>query len=286
MPTKAQVECPEVPAPIEYAVLRPSEGGDDLPLLYLLHGGGGSRDYLERVAPALREAWADGSLPPLVAVTPTCSPRGSYMNLRDGSERWEDALTGSFLRHVRAAHGAGELTLLSGPSMGGAAGLRLAFKHPDVFGAVAALAPGLAPVLDFADIELRDSFWQRPELLEAAFGAPVDVAYWRANHPNAIAHDDPERLRGLAIYLECGDEDSFGSHRGVEHLHRILFDRGIPHAYRLVRGADHIGATFPARFRDAMAFLAQVIAPPPPDPMLVGFRAHVAAMKRAAGLED
>jgi S-formylglutathione hydrolase len=164
----------------------------------------------------------------------------------------------------------------------------LAFKHPDVFGAVAALAPGIAPVLEFGDRSLGDRFWQSPESLQGAFGSPIDEPYWRANNPTSIAHDFPGRLRdsGLAIYLECGDQDSFGVHRGAEFLHRILFDNGICHEYRLVRGADHVGATFPGRFRDALGFLAKVIAPPPPDPALAPFHQQVARMKRAAGLDE
>jgi S-formylglutathione hydrolase len=288
---KASLACPEVPEPVEYAALRPDGNhGDALPLLYLLHGGGGSRDYLERVAPALERAWAEGSVPPLVAVTPTVADQTFYMNLHDGTERWEDALIGSFLDHVREAHGGSrerQLTMTYGPSMGGTGSLRLAFKHPDVFGAVAALEPGIQPALDFAEIDPRDLFWRTPESLRRAFGHPTDDRHWRANNPASIVADGPGRLRdaGLAIYLECGDEDSFGLHRGAEFLHRILFDNGIRHEYRLVRGADHVGATLPGRFRDALAFLARVIAPPPPDPALAAFHQQIARMKLAAGLE-
>jgi S-formylglutathione hydrolase len=266
---KAECECAEVGKTVEYAVLRPTGNEDPkLPLLYALHGGGGSREYLDRVAPAVERAWSEGALPPFLAVTPSTPSYASYTNLRDGSERWEDALAGSFLRHVRDVHGAsGErrLTMSCGFSMGGTGSLRLAFKHPDVFGAVAALSPGIQPVFDFGDIEPRDAFWRNnPEWLERAYGSPVDGAYWRANNPTSIAHDDPARLRhaDLAIYLECGDADSFGLYRGVEFLHRVLFDEGISHEYRLVRGADHMGPTIPGRFLDALGFLAKAMAPP------------------------
>jgi len=143
-------------------------------------------------------------------------------------------------------------------------------------------------VLDYADIEPRDRFWRSDELMKHAYGWPIDAAHWRANHPTAIAHDHPDELHasGLAIYLECGDEDSFGLHRGTEFLHRTLFDHGISHEYRLVRGADHAGATLPGRFRDAMLFLAKVLRPPPLDPALEALRKHVAALKRHAGLDE
>jgi S-formylglutathione hydrolase len=283
--------CAEVPQPIEYAALVPDAAPAPLPLLYVLHGGGGSRDFLATVAPWLERAIDAGTIRPLVAVTPSVTARGFYMNFRDGSERWEDALRGPLLAHLRATFGlstARAHTLLCGPSMGGMGSLRLAFKHPDTFGGVAALEPGIEPALAFDDIALADRFWRSDELFERAFGQPVDRAYWRANNPASIAADAPERLRAanLAIYLEAGDEDSFGLHRGTEFLHRVLFDAGIPHEYRLVRGADHIGASLAGRFGDAFAFLGRMLDPPPPDPILPPFRARMARMRRAAGLPD
>ena len=54
MLTQSSFLCSELPSPVEYAVLRPdAHDGQTLPLLYLLHGGGGSREYLQRVAPML-----------------------------------------------------------------------------------------------------------------------------------------------------------------------------------------------------------------------------------------
>ena len=282
---RASVPCAEVRQPIEYALLRPHGNDDVLPLLYVLHGGGSSRDYLERVAPVFERCWAEGSLPPLVAVTPSAAESSGYLNSYDGRERWEDALTGSFLQHLRDTRGVSSerrLTLTCGPSMGGTGSLRLAFKHPHLFGAVAALAPGIQPALAFSDIDPEDLFWKAIESRGNFYGAPPDPDFWRRNHPTAIAADAPERLRdpALAIYLECGDEDSFGMQRGTEFLHRVLFDHHVPHEYRLVRGADHVGASFPARLRDALTFLANVIAPPPPDPAVSAFRERVAELRR------
>lgn len=259
----------EVPRAIEYALLRPDEGEASLPLLYVLHGGGGSRHYLERVAPAIQQAWAEGWLPPVVVVTPTMPPHAMYMNLRDGSERWEDALCVGLLQHLQATHGVGQPVLVCGTSLGGAASLRLAFKHPQLFRGAAALAPGIQPAFDFGAIDPVDVFWRGHISLSRAFGDPVDTDYWAANNPATLARDQAARLResGLGIYLECGDQDSFGLYRGAEFLHRVLFDSGVSHEYRLVRGADHGGATLPQRFRDALGFLAKVIVPlPEPAP--------------------
>jgi S-formylglutathione hydrolase len=289
---RAQLACAEVPAPIEYAVLRPNHESDpELPLLLLLHGGGQSCEYLERVRPTLARAWDKGELPPMLVVTPSITQRALYMNFRDGSERWEDALLGPFLTHVRTRHGASSArrrTVVAGPALGGLGALRFAFKHPSWFAGVAAIEPSVEPVLDYDEIEPRDRFWRTEALLHPAYGDPLDRDYWRQNHPTAIAHDQPDELHasGLPIYVECGDQDSFGLQRGAEFLHRTLFDHGIDHEYRLVRGADHVGATLPGRFLDAMRFLASALDPPPPDPAVASFRTYVAAMKRHAGVTE
>jgi S-formylglutathione hydrolase len=172
--------------------------------------------------------------------------------------------------------------------MGGMGALRMAFKFPERFAAVAAMEPGIEPALAFDDIELRDRFWRDDALFEQIYGSPVDRAYWAENNPATIVTDDPERLRdsGLAIALECGDRDSFGLHRGTEFLHRVLFDHGISHDYHLVRGADHLGRTVPGRFERVLEFLAGALAPSGPDESLTDLHRRIATWKARAGVQD
>lgn len=118
------------------------------------------------------------------------------MDHRDGSQRWEALLTGPLLDHLRTRSGAGlgrADTAVVGISMGGMGGLRLALKRPDLFVAVAALEPGIEPVLAFGDIEPRDRFWRDDSLFEEIYGSPVDAEYWAANNPATIAAADPAR---------------------------------------------------------------------------------------------
>jgi S-formylglutathione hydrolase len=282
-----------VPSPAEFSVLLPDgyEGAKKpFPLMFVLHGGGGDNGFLEQMRPLIEHACRNGLLPPLVAVTPDAD-RSLYMDFCDGSEKWESFVVGPLLDHLRATYRLApgrEGTAIVGISMGGMGALRLGFKYPDRFVAVAALEPGIEPALAFKDIELRDRFYWEEELLERIFGKPVDEAYWQANNPANIAKADPARLRdsGLAIYLECGTEDCLYLYHGTEFLHRILFDHRIRHEYRLVRGADHVGWTLWPRFLDALAFLGRVLNPPPPDETLVPFRRRVEEMKQQAGYTE
>lgn len=277
---EAEVETDLVPSPVPYAVLVPDDydaSGEPLPLLYDLHGGGGDRSYLAKMRPIYQQLWQSGELPPMVVVTPSVTPRGLYMDYRDGSQRWETFLIGPMLQHLRQRYRVGtdrRSTLVTGISMGGMGALRLAFKHPDLFLAVAAMEPGIEPVLAWRDIRPKHRFWRSDRLFETVFGRPVDADYWAANNPASIADADPQRLRqsGLAIYIECGDRDLFWLYEGAEFLHQVLWRHRIRHEYHLVYGADHLGPSIRPRKIESLKFLARVLYPPKADPTLTRAR--------------
>ncbi len=257
-----------VPSPVEYAVIAPDgfQKMQNLPLVLNLHGGGGNRDGLSRQANQWQALWESGTIPPAIVVMPSVTARGFYMNFKNGSERWEDFIIGPFLEHLRKTYpitNQPKRTFITGVSMGGMGSLRIAFKHPDQFGAVAALEPGIEPILRFADMLPKHRFWRSDELLETAFGKPIDEAYWAANNPATIARDQAEVIRdsGIQIYLEAGDEDQFWLYEGAEFLHRILWDARIKHEYHLVRGADHVGPSMNERLNEAIRFLFRYHSP-------------------------
>ncbi len=123
--------------------------------------------------------------------------------------------------------------------------------------------------------------------METIFGSPIDTDYWAVNNPATIAKRDPTRLLGLGIYLEVGDQDMLYLHEGTEFLHRILFDAGISHEYRLVCGAEHVGPSLDGRMADALGFIGRQIAPPNwIDQRVIEMRAIMDEKKRAFGLSE
>ena len=120
-----------------------------LPLLLFLHGGGSSSRFLASLQGVFASQWATQAIPELVVVTPSAG-RSFYVDYRDGSQLWETFLRDELLPLVRERFNVGSepaKTLVSGVSMGGMGSLRLAFKYPEAFGAVAALEPGIEPAL-------------------------------------------------------------------------------------------------------------------------------------------
>lgn len=281
-----------LPNPVQVSIYTPPGDGaasSPLPLMLLLHGGNGSDLDLLRFIPSIDRAVAEGRIPPMVIATPSAG-RSLYMDFKDGSQRWESFVLADLLPHLRRELGVSAErrgTFIGGFSMGGLGSLRIAFKHPQVFGAVAALEPAVEPALSWSDVGPRVKFWRPDAVIEPMFGTPVDLEYWAANNPATIAKRDPSRLFDLPIYLDVGDQDMLYLTQGVEFLHRILFDAGVGHEYRLVHGADHVGPSLVPRVVDALGFIGRQIAPPDwIDASVLKARAGFAGLKQAAGLPN
>lgn len=286
---EAKVNTKLVPGPVEFNVLLPDgyeTSKDPMPLLLFLHGGGGDRGFLNRMRATIDDMWKAGTLPKMVIVTPSAG-RSFYMDYKDGSQKWESFIIGPFLEHLRQTYKVTrerQGTLLFGISMGGLGGLRLGFKYPDKFEALAVLEPGIDPALKWKDVKPRNRFWRGDELMETIFGKPFDADHWEKNNPASIAVANADKIRasGLSIYLDVGDEDSFNLHEAAEFMHRVLWDYKIPHEYHLVRGADHVGRTIRPRTTEALEFLARVLKPPAADAEAEALKRRLEPMKRAA----
>ena len=286
---ESKIETKLLPAPVEFNVLLPDgyeTVKEPLPLLLFLHGGGGDRTFLTRMRAAIDDMWKAGTLPKTVVVTPSAG-RSFYMDYKDGSQKWESFIAGPFLEHLRQTYKVTRErkgTLLFGISMGGLGGLRLAFKYPEKFEAVAALEPGIDPALKWKEVKPRNRFYRGDDLMQTIFGKPFDEGYWEANNPASIAVANAEKIRAsrLGIYIDVGDMDAFNIHEGTEFIHRIMWDSKIPHEYHLVRGADHVGRTIRPRTTEALEFLTRILNPPPADSEADALHERLEPLKRAA----
>ena len=293
------VPSTNVPAPVPITYYLPknydAKRGERYPLLIQLHGGGASNKVMENdpglsvgggIGGLLDQAIENGLVAPMVSVMPSAG-RSFYMNFRDGSQKWEDFVMKDLLSYMRENFNVvqgREGTFITGISMGGMGSLRMAVKYPEVFQAVASQEPAIEPALAYDDITLRNTFYKPDTLIKQIYGNPIDKDYWAANHPTTIIKKDPSRLLGLGIYLEVGDQDLFYIDQGTEFVHRVLFDAGISHEYRLVKGADHVGASLVPRSLDAFAFIGRQLNPPKwIDDTALRFRAIADENKKARG---
>ena len=276
---------------VEYAILLPdsySPDGERLPLLLLLHGAGGDREQLARFEPQISEMWGANELPRMAVAIPSVATGSIYLDSYDGKNRWESFVMEEFLPHLRSKYHVSrerETTMVTGTSMGGFGTLRLGFKYPETFGALAAMEPGAWPGLTWDEVPDRNKI-RSSESIANLFGDPFDHERFQRENPASIVESAPSRLQESAIYIEVGDRDAFGFVEGVDFMHRLLWRHRIPHEYRLVRWADHVGSTVMERSRDRFHFLARYLEQPTaPEPSVESFRRRMAESHRARGME-
>jgi len=90
--------------------------------------------------------------------------------------------------------------------------------------------------------------------------------------------------RELPVRASKNRERNCRLHHGTEFLHRVLFDAGVSHEYRLVKGAEHVGLSIEPRFLDAMSFFGRILNPPAwINQNVLAARAALDAQKAARG---
>ncbi len=237
-----RLECGSVkskylPAPVGYCALLPpsydAQPARKFPVLYFLHGLGGDQSFLVTSGAwnIIEDAQERKRIAEFVLITPQANS-SFYVNSRDGRVRYEDFFIRDFIpRMEKQFHllGTRNARAVDGVSMGGYGALRFAFKYPQMFVAVAAHMPTLLEQLPRGSSDAG-----LPPFLGAAFGRPLDEAYWKANTPFVFART--QALGGLKIYVDCGDRDDFGFDAGTAALDKLLTARHISHEFHIYLG--------------------------------------------------
>lgn len=260
-----RAECNSLPSQIlanavPYCVLLPpsydAEKTRRYPILYLLHGLGDNEQMLIHSGGMnlVEDLWEQHQLGEFLIVTPD-GAASFYINSRDGKRRYEDFFLQEFMpgieKRYRAQAGR-KSRGIAGISMGGYGALHIAFRHPQLFGAVGAHSAALLEALP--KISAQDSRQLgRLRVLGGAFGSPFDSAFWTRNDPVTIART--AYLSGMKIYFDCGSEDDFGFDAGADALDKLLTSRRIPHEFHLYPGghnwayfAEHLPALLEFEF--------------------------------------
>jgi S-formylglutathione hydrolase FrmB len=244
-----RAECNSLPSKIlaravPYCILLPpsydAEKTRRYPILYLLHGLGDNEQFLIHSGGMnlVEDLWEQHQLGEFLIVTPA-GGASFYINSHDGQRRYEDFFLQEFMPAIEKRYRAqaGHTSRgIAGISMGGYGALHIAFKHPQLFGAVGAHSAALIEQLP--NIRAQDSRQMgRLRVLGDAFGSPFDPAFWNQNDPVTIAHS--ANLAALKIYFDCGSEDDFGFETGAQALDNLLTSRHIPHEFHLYPGGHN-----------------------------------------------
>jgi len=209
------------------------------PVLYFLHGlNENEMRWSTRGLTDLKldKLVADGKIGEFIVVVPF-GATSFYTNTRSGAQPWEDMIVNEFIPAFESANRVNATRAtrgISGISMGGYGALKIAMKHPDLFGSVSAHSAVL--LADLADARVSDRrLAMFSSMFDQIYGINQDMKYWEDNNPMTLAANT-KKLNGLKIYFDCGTEDEYGFQVGTKHLDEILTKAAYPHEAHLYPG--------------------------------------------------
>jgi S-formylglutathione hydrolase FrmB len=209
------------------------------PVLYFLHGlfedemRWSARGQTDQV---MDRMIAEGKIGEFIVAIPF-GGSSFYTNTRDGSERWEDVIVTEFVPMIESTYrvtASKSSRGISGTSMGGYGALKIAMKHPDMFGSASAHSAVLLQDLSAAKVS-GGRLARFQALFDRIYGINTDLTYWESNNPMTLAKDT-KKLNGLKLYFDCGTEDDFGFEVGTRQLDELLTKAGYPHESHLYPG--------------------------------------------------
>ncbi|MFI6025505.1 alpha/beta hydrolase [Amycolatopsis magusensis] len=234
--------------------------GRSYPVLFLLHGYGGDRGTWLRNTGLLRHAAALG----LIVVLPE-SGRRWFINDHQGY-RYEDYLVHELVPAVDRAfpvHGGRAGRGIAGFSMGGAAAVFQALRHPSVFAAAASLGGAFGAPLRAGDPYAAHR--GEPGLLmptvashERVWGAPGSATRL-GYHPGELL-DRYDRSLPVGLYVDVGADDYDRVLRMNRRMREALRERGIEHEYH-ERPGGHDWAYVAGALPPALDFVRRRLAP-------------------------
>jgi enterochelin esterase-like enzyme len=201
------------------------------PVVYWLHGGFGNARQGAWTVEHLDRGIRSGLVPETIIVLAQALPVGWYVNSKDGKRPVEDVVIKDLIPHIDATFrtlARRESRGIEGMSMGGYGALHLGMKHPNLFGAISAVAPAI--LRDLSDEPKERTF-------DTFFD---DEAYYDANGPWALARENAAALRrGCVIRLLAGDQDA-RLRSAITSFAELLTQLGIPHQFSEVKGVGHV----------------------------------------------
>jgi enterochelin esterase-like enzyme len=220
---------------VGYNIYLPAEYKDNpdkrYPVLYYLHGRGGTESSNLGAIGLLDKAIKDGKVPPMIYVHAMGGRNSGYVDAPDGSVMGETAIIKELIPHVDATCrtiAKKEGRAVEGFSKGGQGALLFAFKFPELFCSVIGYGAGLASGAELQK-ELPAVFKQMHGDDVAQFDSTSAWHYVRAN---------ADKLKkDMGISLGLGDKDQHLDRN--RRMHKLLDELTIPHAYKELPGVGH-----------------------------------------------
>lgn len=216
---------------MNYRVILPAHmsAAKKLPVVYLLHGGGGGFRDWSNYSDVARFAETG-----LILVMPE-GESSYYTNAENPpQDRFEDYIVHDLIADVESrfpAAPARSSRAIVGVSMGGFGAVKLALDHPDLF----SFAGGLSSAIDVARRAFTIKRLQQSRHYEAIFG-PSNSSTRRANDPFVLLRTaDPEVTP--YFFLTCGEQE--GLLPSNREFSELLAQRHLRFEFHTIHGGHN-----------------------------------------------
>jgi endo-1,4-beta-xylanase len=201
------------------------------PVVYWLHGIGGSQQGVPQMAERLTTAIAAGKAPAMIFVYVNGMIRSSYVDSADGKTPVETVSIKELIPHIDATYrtiGTRAGRMIEGFSMGGSGAAKWGFKFPELFGSISIIDGALHPLDESAGERVAGS-------INTVYGGNLE--FYRASHPVTLAEKNAAKVKGrTTIRIVTRTTGLAGANEKYsELLHRL----GLEHEFHKIPDAPH-----------------------------------------------
>ena len=235
---------------------------DSFPVFYLLHGLGGDENSLindlsiHRIADSLI---CDHAIPSMIMVMPN-GKRSYFINDYLEGFPYETIFIKEFIPTIDSLYrtkSTKPFRVIGGLSMGGFGALINGFRNPGYFAA----AVGLSAAIRTDSMIINEKTDKYSQVFKPLFGDSIQqfshiTQHWEDNNPLYLTVRQPDTLRTVGWYLDCGLYDYLLP--GNEALHHLFIHYKIPHEYH-VRTGNHDRAYFKSALVPALLYTGRII---------------------------
>lgn len=223
------------------------------PVIYWLHGRGGSQTGAGNFATRLDAAIKAGKAPAAIVVGVNGRKTSSWVDSFDGKSPVQSVIIKELVPHIDATYRtitSREGRAIEGFSMGGAGAPKIGFKYPELFGAVSVLGGALH------DLE---SYKSRGTAFQDIYGGNQD--YFEANDPWNVLEKNAAAIRGRTfVRVAVGGKDNLLAKNTA--YHDLLTKLKIEHEFDVIPDAAHNpGQVYDGLGDKTWAFYAKAFAP-------------------------
>lgn len=209
------------------------------PVVFWLHGLGGSQQGVPRMCGNFATAIAQGKMPPVIVVFANGMVDGFYNDAIQPPRPVETVIIKDLIPHVDSTYrtiATREGRMIEGFSMGGYGAGHFGFKYPELFGSVS--------MIDAAVLDLNVMKTRHAELFQRIFDGKEEA--FTAAHPISLAEKNSRQIKGHTLIRQA-----VGALVGPNvALHEKLTHLGIVHDYVQFEGVGHNLGTIYERLGD------------------------------------